>query len=45
MASLDLHGARTRNSLRAAIALAESGLAFRAVPVTCTQATTESRHL
>jgi GST-like protein len=33
MASLDLHGARTGNSLRAAIALAESGLPFRAVPV------------
>lgn len=33
MSSLDLHGARTGNCLRAAIALAESGLPFRAIPV------------
>ncbi|QWT21381.1 glutathione S-transferase family protein [Bacillus sp. NP157] len=33
MTTFDLHGARTGNSLRAAIALAESGLPFKAVPV------------
>lgn len=33
MSALDLHGARTGNSLRASLALAESGLPFRAIPV------------